>query len=366
MAKPARLCPSRRSVGGFTLVELLVVIAVIALLIGVLVPALGKARVAGQSAVGMSNVRQLALAQSSYASRSDDWYAGPNTSGASGLLAQGKNYEFATSSSMPTTTHDWISPCLGDELGFSPNRAQRTYELFNKFRCPRANEQSVLFNDGATPGDMAEFQKIYNARGGYGQVSYLAPAPFLYAGLRSSNEAGWAPRLLLATLAEKAYTDKTRGVRKTFSSPFTVQAGYKPQASAVKNASQKVAVADGTRYVQLASGFGGTTKLDFDVASSPSLYGSFSSGTPAFDAASGSVAYSRTYGASIREFNVDLSMRFPGRQMHVGFFDGHAERINSTRAYSEPQLWYPSGSTYSGSSATPEIKAKFVVNERVP
>ncbi|GAB4518056.1 MAG: hypothetical protein Tsb0013_22250 [Phycisphaerales bacterium] len=58
----------------FTLVELLVVVAIVALLVGVLLPALGGARVAGMRAVSTSNLRQLQLANATHAHDHDDRY----------------------------------------------------------------------------------------------------------------------------------------------------------------------------------------------------------------------------------------------------------------------------------------------------
>jgi prepilin-type N-terminal cleavage/methylation domain-containing protein len=57
----------------FTLIELLVVIAIIALLIGILIPALGKARRTAQEAKNLSNLKSMGLAMTLYANDYKSW-----------------------------------------------------------------------------------------------------------------------------------------------------------------------------------------------------------------------------------------------------------------------------------------------------
>lgn len=58
---------------GFTLVEMLVVIGIIALLIGILLPTPGKAQAAARTAASLSQLRQVGIAATNYTTTNRGW-----------------------------------------------------------------------------------------------------------------------------------------------------------------------------------------------------------------------------------------------------------------------------------------------------
>jgi prepilin-type N-terminal cleavage/methylation domain-containing protein len=73
MRRPVSIHP-RHAGTAFTLIELLVVVAIVAILIGLLLPAIGKARESARRSGCASNIRQLATTMAVYAESHDQWY----------------------------------------------------------------------------------------------------------------------------------------------------------------------------------------------------------------------------------------------------------------------------------------------------
>ncbi len=334
--------PRRDHRRGFTLIELLVVVAVIALLVGVLLPALSKARCVAQQIGGQSMHRQLGLGQLDHAVSNDDEFAGPNTSNARYrclIVGQPGGVKWlrdellgddpslgSTSAEMPTTTHDWISPILGTSMNFSPVRAERTAQIFNLLACPSAfAENDILY--GSAP-DIEQFERVLEEEGGFTQISYLSPASFHYY---SENANVTIP-----------VPGNVRDFFEGYPTPVRTPLNYRPKTSRVGNPSEKIMVADGCRY------YTGDV-LDFDINHDPSIYSSFLTPGPIFNDAT---AYRRD---DVREGAYKFSIRHCGfRSMNVTFFDGHVESLTFEEAYRNPHPWYPRGSTFNGGNATPE------------
>ena len=115
----ARTKPSR----GFTLIELLVVIAVIALLIGILLPALGKARNQGQSAKCQGHLRQYGTAHQIYIT---DYDVMPGL-GNGDFSADPSSPVWVTETGVFDTDHEGLSIDVDDGAAHLMNRFVEKY-----------------------------------------------------------------------------------------------------------------------------------------------------------------------------------------------------------------------------------------------
>lgn len=324
----------------FTLIELLVVIAIIALLIGILLPALGQARSAARSVVCKSTLRSAGQGVNAYSLDNKDYYPGPNSSGAAfrRFLSPTERWGMSgnTSSTTPTTIWDWISPILGDGLGLSPNRADRTAQIFNDFGCP----ESRVYNDSLFGNalDRDDFERVLEQGVGFRQMSYLTPASFHYY----SSEWGQTGPPIPGPRGSGRFL-------LGFPDPATTPKGFRPKMTSVGTTlSQKIFAADGTRYLLNE---GGSLILDFDLNTQAQTYSSFGTSSPIFHE---SRAYGRdTPGLEDTELNIQLSVRHAGA-INAMYFDGHVGSITRTQMYTDPNPWYPTGSIFTFDRATPE------------
>ncbi len=319
----------------FTLIELLVVIAIIALLIGILLPAIGKARETAKALVCASSLRGIGQGIYVYASDNREFYPGVNSSGAAYRNPLGGPDLFGMHGdrdpTTPTTHWDWFSPMFGDSLGLSSNRAQRTAQIFNEYGCP----SSSVFNDKLYGGwvDRADFSDVL-AVDGFKQISYLSPAAFH---LWSSD----APDVTI---------NQARGgaeYRKGFADPVTTPRTFRPRLDRVGvSLSNKIFAADGTRYV--ANERGGYI-LDFDITPVAEFFSSFATQGPTREVGT---AYGRGFYEDT-DFNVELSIRH-NNAVNAVYFDGHVSSMTNQEMWSDPNPWYPSGSVFTGEDATEE------------
>lgn len=333
---------------GFTLIELMVVIAIIALLIAILLPSLSSARQHAKNVKCGAQLRGLGNAFALYSSHFNEWIPGMNTSGV-GLEALKFNAsgdpDLLRDPDLPVQPQDWLSPLLRFETTLPASRAKRFQLLTNFYHCPaQVAVESVLYPYTGSNYDLPDFR----AEQHWTALSYLMPVHFQYWGQQEKNTA------------ITSYTAMSRLILRAKTAPVdweVVTKNYVSKVNFVGTPANKILVSDGTRYLTA------TNVLDHDVSPFPNLFGSFTdagawwSGSTAFgvreksknwdgdDVARGAPGNGKNLALSYRHYSTsagDGSCKANKGTINALFFDGHVESL-ADRDSRKIDYWYPRG-----------------------
>ena len=164
----------RKQHGGFTLVELLVVIAVTSALLSLLLPALNRAKETGRSAVCKNNIHQLMVAADVYGLDNEDYLPWP------GAIDRNRNPDWVFGGHMakvPPDPKEWVLPgysthaesgslfsyVIGQERMEHNDRTTNSYAVY---RCPssgtvgRARRVTYGMNARFDPGQESAIRAV--------------------------------------------------------------------------------------------------------------------------------------------------------------------------------------------------------------
>lgn len=356
----------------FTLVELLVVIGIIALLISILLPTLGRARKAANTIKCSSNIRGILQGMQMYASQNKGWIpGGPVTTGR--FLYDPNNLNAA-------------NPALGSSFTALNSNCPEIVQNWD-WMSPIAKVLGYKFNtDGSaaarlgTPGDMASitasrFEVLRNMQAFQCPENDIIAVP--YSAAAGSNPCIAGPLVSYDTAGIfliAPYSGGPAGPNVGYNGTTMCYAdqtsppGYAPKITKVGQGASKIYIADGARYSNAftapdislsASGAGGGSFAD--------VGGTFLAGSNTYDRSNapgntprGSVDarfYWARHGASAKARGKADSFR-----LNVGFYDGHVETMGDLES-ANPAYWMPKGSawdpTQTGATAFNDVIAKY-------
>ncbi|MCK4660312.1 MAG: prepilin-type N-terminal cleavage/methylation domain-containing protein [Phycisphaerae bacterium] len=338
-----------RGLAGFTLVELLVVISIIALLISILLPSLKKAREQAKLVKCMAHLGGLSKGNQVYGAEWNGWFLGSP-------VTTGQQFYPKYAGSPPNRVDmpldvvqiwDWAGPIAAQDMDLHWNREERWRKTLvtGKFDCPSNHYIAVPYDDSKTRGAQSA---------GTGSGTTSASRPSVTATFQPQHMVSYNTSRALMTISAvgpdaRYYNPQIPdGIYDPKIHPDHPENPYVPRIDRMLNPSEKIFLADSARF----------TTPDGDINYAYNWEGRCG-GAFSTEAPTSLDAYIRSYNRSAAKPQfAKYTYRHPmgnALGLAVTYFDGHAASMTETKSR-WPDPWWPKDTYIHFSNMNPDTQ----------